>query len=612
MKKKVFGISLIITALLLIAVCIAFFIPVHTLIVNADEQISAEPTQEEKHIAAFGESGHTGGTLLNAGYFGNAEEYVLDGSDESASFYLAVDISVSKTLKIKGDVTLCLNGFKLEYAGSDDTASLISVEEGATFTLCDCNSVNNRHAYRVENGKYVFSNYQTEDLLEGGVIAGASVGIEVNAAQVDIFCGAVAGNIQGIVSKGESEVNIYDGTVSGNAQGGVELNGGHLNMRGGIVSKNGVKNVGGKGVSVLNGTFNLDGGEIAEQAQGVSINPITFAANANANLIKGEIKDCVIGVDDEKTFVMYDGKISKCETGVSVKMDAQFELRGGEISENGEYGVFVDGEFIMIEGLITQNSEGVNINLGVISLSGSPKITGNYLSGNTRRNLVLNNGAKADIIGELKNAKIGVTAQQDITTATGTVFTRDYTKNGNLQSPASAFYPDEYYSIVLGDDGEAYIGTRNIATVLLTGNGAPNVYSLDGDIYLDTQSGDLYKYEEGEEDWVKVGNIKGESGADGINGIDGKSAYEIAVENGFKGTEQEWLNSLSGTNGTNGINGKDGVDGKDANNALLIAALVIACISVVAVIATVAFFIYKNRKNGVEKGSEAAKKSSGK
>ena len=29
-------------------------------------------------------------------------------------------------------------------------------------------------------------------------------------------------------------------------------------------------------------------------------------------------------------------------------------------------------------------------------------------------------------------------------------------------------------------------------------------------------------------------------------GLQGKSAYEIAVENGFQGTEQEWLESLKG------------------------------------------------------------------
>lgn len=37
----------------------------------------------------------------------------------------------------------------------------------------------------------------------------------------------------------------------------------------------------------------------------------------------------------------------------------------------------------------------------------------------------------------------------------------------------------------------------------------------------------------------------------------GDSAYDIAVKNGFTGTETEWLESL---NGTNGINGKDGQD----------------------------------------------------
>lgn len=31
-----------------------------------------------------------------------------------------------------------------------------------------------------------------------------------------------------------------------------------------------------------------------------------------------------------------------------------------------------------------------------------------------------------------------------------------------------------------------------------------------------------------------------------IEGINGKSAYEIAIEQGFLGTEEEWLNSLHG------------------------------------------------------------------
>lgn len=45
------------------------------------------------------------------------------------------------------------------------------------------------------------------------------------------------------------------------------------------------------------------------------------------------------------------------------------------------------------------------------------------------------------------------------------------------------------------------------------------------------------------------------NGVDGTNGADGDSAYEVAVQEGFSGTKAQWLESLKGTNGTNGTNG---------------------------------------------------------
>ena len=51
-------------------------------------------------------------------------------------------------------------------------------------------------------------------------------------------------------------------------------------------------------------------------------------------------------------------------------------------------------------------------------------------------------------------------------------------------------------------------------------------------------------------------------------GKDGKSAYEIAVENGFVGTEIEWLESLKGADGKDGINGKDGVNGAPGQDGI--------------------------------------------
>lgn len=71
------------------------------------------------------------------------------------------------------------------------------------------------------------------------------------------------------------------------------------------------------------------------------------------------------------------------------------------------------------------------------------------------------------------------------------------------------------------------------------------------------------------------------------DGADGASAYEIAVENGYTGTEAEWLSSLKGEKGDageqgiqgiqgekgdtgaagkDGMNGTDGTDGRDGAN----------------------------------------------
>lgn len=55
----------------------------------------------------------------------------------------------------------------------------------------------------------------------------------------------------------------------------------------------------------------------------------------------------------------------------------------------------------------------------------------------------------------------------------------------------------------------------------------------------------------------------GVDGCDGLDGTNGKSAFEIAVENGFVGTEAEWLESLKGKDGAVGPQGEQGPPGKD-------------------------------------------------
>ncbi len=71
----------------------------------------------------------------------------------------------------------------------------------------------------------------------------------------------------------------------------------------------------------------------------------------------------------------------------------------------------------------------------------------------------------------------------------------------------------------------------------------------------------------------------GSDGAPGANGTDGRSAYQIAMANGYYGNESQWLLSLkgadgaAGTNGANGAAGAQGAAGADGKSAYQLAQL---------------------------------------
>ena len=80
---------------------------------------------------------------------------------------------------------------------------------------------------------------------------------------------------------------------------------------------------------------------------------------------------------------------------------------------------------------------------------------------------------------------------------------------------------------------------------------------------MDTVYGRIYRQQDGDSIWPflkpKVGTIKGEKGD---AGADGKSAYEVAVANGYTGTQAQWLASLKGADGAPGKDGSNGKDGQ--------------------------------------------------
>ena len=77
---------------------------------------------------------------------------------------------------------------------------------------------------------------------------------------------------------------------------------------------------------------------------------------------------------------------------------------------------------------------------------------------------------------------------------------------------------------------------------------------------VDAERGYVQWRYKGDEAWTDLSELSV------FNGADGASAYDVAVKNGFEGTEAEWLESLKGSKGDKGDKGDKGEDGADGKN----------------------------------------------
>ena len=121
----------------------------------------------------------------------------------------------------------------------------------------------------------------------------------------------------------------------------------------------------------------------------------------------------------------------------------------------------------------------------------------------------------------------------------------------------SELHPGAVKMSLFGYDAESDT-TLRATTVPVTLHIRPSGFVADGDTPIPPTS-DLYT-----QLLKKLSEMQ-----TGANGKDGRSAYEIAIENGFVGTVAEWLESLKGRDGIDGKDGKDGADGlpgKDGTN----------------------------------------------
>lgn len=126
-----------------------------------------------------------------------------------------------------------------------------------------------------------------------------------------------------------------------------------------------------------------------------------------------------------------------------------------------------------------------------------------------------------------------------------------YTEDGNTYSV------NKKVNVVLaikGSDGTSVniLGSYETLEALKAAHPTGNV----GDAYL--VQGAMYVWCIDDNDWQNVGNIQGPAGKDGE---EGKSAYQVWLDQGNTGTEAEYLASLKGERGIQGIQGATGKDG---------------------------------------------------
>ena len=159
-------------------------------------------------------------------------------------------------------------------------------------------------------------------------------------------------------------------------------------------------------------------------------------------------------------------------------------------------------------------------------------------------------------------------------TSTGTHVTAYYDNNGNdVYDPGVDDLISERDVLDGNDgvDGNRGRDGRNGAE-LLSGNIAPTPNDgKNGDTYIDSNTGDVYK--KNNENWDKIGNIrgtqgltgergeKGERGDKGEKGADGKSPSITVTDNG-DGTHSITVRNPDGSESTTKV--KDGKDGKTA------------------------------------------------
>ena len=306
------------------------------------------------------------------------------------TYYLADDIHIDKPIKIKGDVTICLNGHDIcvdKNVFAFEIYQYSNAKKGKLrLTDCkeNCGKIKSHNTDKRAFGVDIIDNSIFE--MYGGKISGCKRGVYVNSyGTFNMYGGVISDSVglNGVTVNDKATFNMYGGEISHNTDYGVEIfAGGTFNMRGGVIKYDtNPASYDRIGVFCRGGDFNMYGGVISGCGRGVHV-----TCRDSAPIIPGE-------------FTMTGGTIKENEVGVSlfsyfynnnILKTSEFTMTGGEIISNTETGVdmgvhtfdsnYAAGGKLLVGGMAKIQSNGeynvyFNFSKGKIELATSEALT---------------------------------------------------------------------------------------------------------------------------------------------------------------------------------------------------------------------------------------------
>ena len=436
----------------------------------------AVQAEEHKHPICGGNCSHTDGhenviwTPIKS-----ADE--LKSNMAAGCYYLENDIELTGDtwrLNYGRNIVLCLNGHRITMKADN---SVIGVEGGGIFTLCDCKG-SGTITHGTENSTTTYT----------------GTGVYVGGSVFNMYGGTISGNSAlnnggGVcVEYTSGAFNMYGGTISGNSAsnegGGVYVaSQGTFNMYDGMISGNTTKGSGG-GVDVSGGSFIMNGGNISTNNAG------TYGDGGGVNVTYGG------------SFIMQGGTISAnqsyCGGGVCVEnyngKNNIFTMQGGEIIGNTATADKQPGGGVFVAESNT-----------TFTVSGAVRISGNHCANNSKVEdnvyLVNYNSETIKIAGNLTGGQgsIGVTMSNTPIESESKTFATAGDGYELIENDAKCFRSDQGYAPFFMDNevkmfvyepqmhpicGATCIHDEKHPDVLWIGVSALNNINADGNYYL--------------------------------------------------------------------------------------------------------------------------------